>query len=371
MIGKARLVEDVTPYGLTVTVSPTTERVAQERLPHADPGVRAVGPGWFAGDFHVHSRESGDARASLDEIAEAARLAGLDFVVITDHNTTSTLDHLVAAQQRNPDILFIPGMEVTTYAGHLNAIGTRSGIDHRVGSGSSIEAILERIHADGGLASINHPAHDLGTVCIGCGWEHPVDPAAIDAVEIETGAVDPVGALFLDRTLDFWMSLAVDGRIPAAIGGSDDHRAGIDLDFLQSPVGSPTTLVYAEHLSVAGILAGVRSDRTVVKLQDAGDPMAELRSTPTGVTVRVMGSAGTVRFVVDGEPGPQEPVLSDPFTHTLALEPAGQLVRAEVFVDGEVRTITSHVRVNPPDSGSGCTTSAGPTEGWLTWLRRR
>lgn len=39
---------------------------------------------WYAGDFHVHSSESGDASATLDQIVDFARGRGLDFIVLTD-----------------------------------------------------------------------------------------------------------------------------------------------------------------------------------------------------------------------------------------------------------------------------------------------
>ena len=75
-----------------------------------------------------------------------------------------------------------------------------------------------------------------------------------------TGAYSKGGFLFLDRTLAFWEARLREGRHVAAIGGSDDHRGGVAGDALQSPIGSPTTLVYARELSHAAILEAVRAD---------------------------------------------------------------------------------------------------------------
>ncbi|MCA9786893.1 MAG: hypothetical protein KC488_10090, partial [Candidatus Cloacimonetes bacterium] len=63
-----------------------------------------------AGDFHVHSVHSGDARPTLDEIATAAEQVGLDFVEISEHDTTAHLQLLSAVQARHPGVLLVPGI---------------------------------------------------------------------------------------------------------------------------------------------------------------------------------------------------------------------------------------------------------------------
>ncbi|MCB9669205.1 MAG: PHP domain-containing protein [Alphaproteobacteria bacterium] len=376
VIGKARLEQADNPYTLSVTLHETAVHTdAQPREPWAEPAPIEVGARWYAGDFHVHSRESGDAAATFDQIADLARERGLDFVVITDHNTTSTLDLLVDAQRRNPDVLFVPGMEYTTYHGHMNAIGNTALLDHRLGVGdATVDRAIDDVHGVGGLVSINHPELDLGGLCIGCAWEHDVDPASLDGVEIQTGGLLPVGGLFSDASIAFWESMTSASHMPAALGGSDDHKAGIDLGFQGSPIGDPTTLVWAESLSVQGILDGVRAGRTVVKLQGPADPMVELVATDVGFEATVTGTASFVRFVVDGEPQVLEPVTSDPFTHAITLQPMGQVVRAEALIGGDRHTVTSHVlnaRAIPPEEEGTCGCAATvPSAPWALLSRR-
>src|SRR5204862_113567 len=50
--------------------------------------VPGAGPGWYRGDLHLHSVHS-DGGRDLDELAAAARVAKLDFIVSTEHNTNS------------------------------------------------------------------------------------------------------------------------------------------------------------------------------------------------------------------------------------------------------------------------------------------
>jgi DNA polymerase (family 10) len=55
------------------------EAAVEGRLP------RLIEPGDIRGDLHMHTRES-DGRASLEEMAEAARSLGYDYIAVTDHS---------------------------------------------------------------------------------------------------------------------------------------------------------------------------------------------------------------------------------------------------------------------------------------------
>jgi hypothetical protein len=342
-----------------------------ERQPYADVPALEVGERWYAGDFHVHSRESGDASPTLDEIADFARSRGLDFVVLTDHNTVTQLDFILEAQARHPDLLFVPGTEFTTYAGHATAIGATGWVDHKLGlPGVSIEAAAEAYAAQGALLSINHPVLDLGELCIGCAWDEAV-PAGIAGVEIQNGGWEPTGVLFTLDAITFWDQLLDQSQRPAALGGSDDHRAGTDTGPFASPIGDPTTLVWATELSVPALLDGVRAQRTVVKLQDGSDPMVEVAADGLGVTAKVTGAVGAeLVWVVDGQSEVGIPVDADPFEATLEAG-EGSRVRAEVWGDGHPRTVTSHVWPAAGDTGEelpdgpGCGCGSSPRGGTL------
>lgn len=366
-IGKARLLESPAAYELSVELRETaTLERRQDRGGWEPPAALETTARWYAGDLHVHSVQSGDARATLDQIADLARSRGLDFVVVTDHNTISQTEFLVAAQARHPDLLFIPGMELTTYAGHLGLFGTVLYHDHGLQEPFDVAGLIEQVHAEGGLVSVNHPALDLGDLCIGCAFEHPLEGIRVDAVEIQTGGLEPVGGLFTDEAIAFWEAQ----DHVAAVGGSDDHRAGMDLGFSESPIGSPTTMVYASELSIEAILQGIRDRRTVVKLQEPEDPMVEL-VVEGEEAVRVRADAGdVVRLVRDGSVL-EEVALDGPYDGTIAVGPGW--VRAEVWVGGTRRTVTSEVEVlpaepDPPQASCGCRVEPG--HGWVGPLRR-
>jgi hypothetical protein len=107
---------------------------------------------------------------------------------------------------------------------------------------------------------------------------------ADDAVEVQTGNALKLNAIIGDSAFAFWDALLDQGRHLPALGGSDDHRAGVDLTFFQSPIGDPTTLVLADELSVQAIIDGVKKGRTVVKLVGPDSPMIVLPRRGAGVT---------------------------------------------------------------------------------------
>jgi hypothetical protein len=222
VVGKAKVVTAPARYRLEIERRTAVTLAAQ---PGRASGAWMAGSPlertarWYAGDLHVHSRESGDASPTLDAIATFARSRGLDFVELSEHNTTSQLDFMADAQARHPSLLFLPGMEFTTYAGHANAIGATAPLDHRFGiDGASFEGAVAAMEAQGALLSINHPVLDLGQLCIGCAWRQRVSPAKVKAVEIGTGGWDKTGVLFGERALAFWDRQLDQGSRAAPVG---------------------------------------------------------------------------------------------------------------------------------------------------------
>jgi hypothetical protein len=361
VIGKAKIVNSPVAYSLTVVLRDVATLAQQpERSPYVAAAALSDEARWYAGDFHSHSRESGDAQPTSEEMATFARGRGLDFIEMSDHNVLTQLDFIGAVQPDHPDLLLVPGMEFTTYAGHANAIGATIWVDHKIGQPDvTIAGAFAALHDQGALVSINHPALDLGDVCIGCAWDHDIDPLAIDGVEIATTGWSAAGRLFDDEAIAFWDDLCDMGAHAAALGGSDDHSGGMADGAFSSPIGDPTTMVFAEELSVAALLEGIRASRTVVKLQGPGDPMVELvalreyegdtvrADMPVDYRVTVTGGSGLgLRIVQDGMKGGTIDIDADPFEHAFTLEsPAdGETrVRAELLDGTQRRVVTSHV----------------------------
>jgi hypothetical protein len=374
-VGKAKIVSRPGRYHVEVTLraAPTLSPQPERRPYQASPALE-TGARWYAGDLHVHSKESGDASPSIDAVATFARGRGLDFVELSEHNTVSQLDFLGDVQPRHPKLLLLPGVEFTTYFGHANGIGATQYVDHHFGvAGASLDAAVEAFAAQGAVLSINHPVLDLGNNCIGCAWKQAVPKAQLGGVEIGTGGWDKTGLLFTKQAIAWWDRLLAQGLHLAPLGGSDDHSGGTGTGAFDSPIGNPTTMVWAEELSAAGIVEGIRQGRTVVKLQGPGDPMVELTSGPArvGDTLHVAkatlqavvtgGAGAKLRWVVNGAAEEPVAVSADPFTVSREVAPPAtgeDRWRVEVLLDDQPRTVTGHLWIAQPTSdpprGCGC-----------------
>lgn len=355
------------------------------------PTVLAPERRWYRGDFHVHSEQSGDASATFGQISALARSRGLDFVNLSDHNTVSQHALIAALQPSLPDLLLLRGAEITTYAGHGNAVGLSEYVDHRIGyQGRTISSVISDVDNQGGLFIVNHPTLDLGGACIGCAWKHETTPwAQVAGLEVMTGNWDIGVNAFVPGAIALWDSLLDQGYRIAAVGGSDDHTAGVNEGPTGAPIGSPTTLVLADNLSEAAIIAAVRAGRTIVQLRGPDDPVvsftveahdghdAEIGEEIQGVgkpqlKIHVAGGQGTFAQIWrDGEKLATTEVTSDDFTTTIGDSIDNQLhrYRLELITDANQRlVVTSHIYVggetvfgfcacrtgsgNPPHSGA-------------------
>lgn len=115
------------------------------------PSERVVLPGaqrTYRGVVHVHSSASHDAEQSLDQIAEAAREAELNFVVVTDHNKRA-----FTRPEYRKEVLLIPSVEVSTDNGHVLVIGGDTSLREVDGSWAAVTAA----RAGGAFVVGSHP----------------------------------------------------------------------------------------------------------------------------------------------------------------------------------------------------------------------
>lgn len=378
VVGKAKLGANGGHYSIDITCRTTATLTVEPRAAYT-PVVLSEERRWYKGDFHVHSVQSGDAGATFDQIATLAKSRGLDFVNLSDHNTNSQHALIAAYQPSQPDLLFLRGAEITTYSGHTNSVGTSEYIEHRLGyNGRTVAGIADDIATQGGVMIVNHPVLDLGSECIGCKWDHVDDTPwdKVAAMELITGPFEIGVQAFVPRVITLWDSLLDQGHRIAVVGGSDDHRAGMDTGPTSSPIGSPTTLVLAENLSESAIVEAVRAGRTIVQLRGSDDPFVELAignakigddveglSTVTA-DVHVVGGDGTIaQLWRDGVKLEQKPVTGADTHVTFTDKPGAQLRRYRVELINDLNqriVVTNHIYVDGvADDGCGCRSSSG------------
>jgi len=260
---------------------------------------------------HVHSTFS-DGTATVPEIAAAARSAGAEAVLLTDHDTRAAARH--GHEGWLDGVLVLVGHEITTRAGHLLAFGVAEEIGHHGLSEPEICAELRRrggfgfaahpFSRGGFLTSIvrPHPWRSLGE-CDGVGielWSLTTDEAESWRTpnQVLRFLRDPEGHLDgpLQRHLDAWDRLCASRRVPA-IGGLDAHQPGIRLGArVLSPMPNRR---YFRMLRTHVLLDGpprheLGADRQAV--------YAALREGRCYLAVDAIAPASGFRFEADGVP---------------------------------------------------------------------
>lgn len=117
-------------------------------------------PTW-RGVYHVHSAFSPDSKATLDFVIKTANKAGLDFVMITDHNNRNGAQaYREGSYPEKPLLIF--GTEHSRYVkrgtdkkteGHLVTFGVESDPAKDI----TTQELIDWAHAQGGYAVLAHP----------------------------------------------------------------------------------------------------------------------------------------------------------------------------------------------------------------------
>jgi len=302
-------------------------RMGEPRSPNL-PEARA---GWLRGDLHCHTRYS-DGDSWPSEMLHAGAEAGLDFLGVTDHNTVANLAEYGAGGRGRP--IVIPGVEVTTYAGHWNAWGTDRWWEFRTPKASAVERAMTDAADAGAFVSVNHPKP------FGPAWEYDTI-RSMHAVEVWNGPWARLNSI----ALDFWESRLRLGQRLVAVGGSDTHilRSHDPDPRHAQALGMPTTWVEAgPGPDASAIIDAMRAGRTFVSAGPAG-PQLYIEPKGSGVEVSVRGGGGTTLSVL-GDKGAigAAAVESQDWSTTVAVPRASTYVRAQlVAANGELLALTS------------------------------
>ena len=107
----------------------------------------------------------------------AAEQAGLSAIAVTDHNTLKGAREVQRAA-RGHELLVVTGVEVSSFNGHILALG----VSEPLPRGLSADETIRRINEQGGLAIASHPGRFYTGLSI-----HEVRASSFQAVEVSNG----------------------------------------------------------------------------------------------------------------------------------------------------------------------------------------
>lgn len=234
---------------------------------------------WFKGELHCHSTYS-DGDSSVARVIGLAEGYGLDFLAITDHNTSA---HWTDPGFYSSRLSLLYGIEWTNDNGDASIWSStpfdwEGTIRPTLGDARSFIDTVHGLRNDDRkiMVSINHPNLD------GQGaWRFDfADSLGADAMEVWNAQYMFPNFSFIafDATFVSWLR---QGVRPTAVGGSDTHDHQADnLRTYYGDLGQPTTWVFAKSKSAADIIEGLQSGTTF------------LVSTADGAQIRLYANAG-------------------------------------------------------------------------------
>jgi hypothetical protein len=136
---------------------------------------------------HVHSTYS-DGTATVPELLDAARSAGADAVLLTDHDTLGARRD--GWEGMHEGVLLLVGTEVSPKQGHYLAFGVAGDVHH---AGRTAGEIAAAVRAAGGVGFAAHPFSEGGRLLVPAlarrivlphGWPALEDPEGCDGLEL-------------------------------------------------------------------------------------------------------------------------------------------------------------------------------------------
>ena len=262
--------------------------------------------GWYAGDFHVHAEHSSLGDATMRETFDyafrplAAGGAGLDFITLSDYVSDTAWGEIGRYQPDYPGRLIARSAEIITYRGHANNHATARYVDYRTGpvyermvDGSFGLAARRGRRARSSTAFTTPGASRRSTIRRSSPPPCPASTSSAAAAPGTTRTARPTTRRSMRSRCH--RAGRPSSRTPSRArirsrrrrsssrstrsmraAQQQPHRRG-RLQRLaqcrshagpgdQAPIGTATTVVYADELSEQGIARGVKAGHTYVKV---------------------------------------------------------------------------------------------------------
>lgn len=120
---------------------------------------------YYPFELHTHTLHS-DGSFTPEELAKCAASEGLKGFALTDHNALTGAPYAEVAA-REYGLVFVPGIEWTTFYGHITVLGGGFGVDWRDVNPGTVRQKAAYIKQNGGCVGIAHPRRIGYPICTG------------------------------------------------------------------------------------------------------------------------------------------------------------------------------------------------------------
>ncbi|MBK9264571.1 MAG: PHP domain-containing protein [Polyangiaceae bacterium] len=297
------------------------------------------------GNIHAHSSWSDGDRPPRD-VYIWYRNHGFAFVAITDHNSRTSPQTFKALEKKS--FVIIAGEELTMSVAnkrvHVNGLCTKKTIGG--GRQPSIRAALvhaiEHVHAQGGVALINHPNFD---------WALTADDIrnakGAELIEIYSSHphVNSEGDAQRPSHEAMWDALLDQGEDIGGVAVDDAHYFNADKPNTSNPAkpGLGWVEVFASRLDRNVICEALRNKQLY---SSSGATLSRIRVTADALSVWPKDQGATVEFIGDGGKVFEKKERSADGETTYQLRGTERYVRARITLPDGKKAWTQAYRTN-------------------------
>ncbi|MBO5774011.1 MAG: CehA/McbA family metallohydrolase [Clostridia bacterium] len=214
----------------------------------------------FKFELHTHTIHS-DGKFTPKELVESAKRRGYYGIAVTDHNTATACKEAVE-WGKTYGVLVIPGIEWTTFYGHIVVLGGNSNVDWRTITKENVVEKIKEAKADGDIVGLAHPYRVGYPVCTGGRNEFPREIfEVIDFYEVISGEIDDPTNL---RSIKEYYEINEKYGVSATYG-RDWHA---DKDEEGSRYGATLILSEKSNLKVKDVLEHIKAGDTMIVGRD-------------------------------------------------------------------------------------------------------
>lgn len=211
-------------------------------------------------ELHNHSTES-DGSLTIRELVDYGEEKEFGILAVTDHNTCSGHQKADAwIRAKGYGLELVGGAEITTFFGHVLALGLTSMTDITELDPAFPELLLRKLQEQGAVTGIAHPFCVGEPVMTGCRFSMDVKNwSCVDYIEIFNTSSSH-GFSGNREALEFWENLVLSGCRLAACAGKDLHRRPEKEEGFTTFILGFNPLVPAPEQ----VFSAIRSQRTIV-----------------------------------------------------------------------------------------------------------
>jgi predicted metal-dependent phosphoesterase TrpH len=195
-------------------------------------------------DLHVHTTYSDDSTVTPKALVEKlVAHNSVKVAAVTDHDTVSGLSETQKLAAAYPDILIIPGMEISTSEGDLLVLGTQE----TPPKPWTVEAVVDFARDNDCVSVVAHPYREYGMGDLARNYN-------VDAIEVLNGESSPQAnklAHDLAKSMELPGTAGSDAHQPSEVlAVYTEVQAGLDVDEILKAIKKGLVTVHQSARSI-------------------------------------------------------------------------------------------------------------------------